>query len=629
MSTYFGYVEREADNYINWADVSKNITSTVNDIQRVRDEKKQALDDDYRAELKNLTLQPKGQDEEANKYMTEYGDNASQFLMMQNRLLKQGHVKLKDYVNAKQNLSDGTDNLFQIMKDYQANYEKFMTRYKDQVSSSAELWSLKQVEKFADFSKSAAYIAADGSVMAAMKTMKNVDGKEIYTIDTKPGEVASLSVLKDAVNTMIDRYDVNDKTTELAKAMGVHVESLYINGQIASIEDITTLKYGQDPLETTETLRNAIADLNTSERNELVLSKDEKTKAVTKTAVGNETEVAQTYKAAKAKTADQLTETDKKVINFVETKLSGLIEKSKGPKVDFYRSETDIIRGALGTPERYMSVLTDNKQIASNGKPYEYQPIDDVSKIEQLTKKNPNIVYMAVEKGKYKPVLSEAQKGEAEEYMRGIMRAKYTLKEVDKGSSVKTDMAQAAPQKTPLTEDQIKRNEKYKSTQNAATYLAYLHSGTKEEIETAMQHYKHKSNGAISGFSRDPRNLTIYYNDGSKEKMRLYDNDDKPISLHRFLIENEGLFDKGNEYDFNDVLNRFENKLTPNISSNVMTQGVTEGFTNAAGFRSKEQQEQDAFRNKVQPPGTNGVLAPAGGTANKGSSLNASARKPK
>jgi hypothetical protein len=622
MPTYFGYVEREADNYINWADVSKNITSTVNDIQRVRDEKKQALDDDYRAELKNLTLQPKGQDEEANKYMTEYGDNASNFLMMQNRLLKQGHVKLKDYVNAKQNLSDGTDNLFQIMKDYQANYSKYMDRYKNNESSSAELWSLKQVEKFADFSKSAAYIAADGSVMAAMKTMKNVDGKEIYTLDTNPGQVASMSVLKDAVNTMIDRYDVNDKTTELAKAMGVHVESLYVNGQIASIEDITTLKYGQDPLETTETLRNAIADLNTSERNELVLSRDEKTKAVTKTAVGNETEVAQTYKAAKAKPADQLNENDKKVINFVETKLSGLIEKSKGPKVDFYKSETDIIRGAIGTPERYMSVLTDNKQIASNGKPYEYQPIDDVSKVEQLTKENPHIVYMAVEKGKQKPVLSEAQKTEAEEYMRGIMRAKYTLKEVDKGSSVRTDMAQAAPPKTQLTEDQIKRNEKYKSTRTAATYLANLHSGTKEDIETAMQHYINKSNGAITGFNRDTRNLTVYYNDGSKATMRLYDAQDKPVSLHRFLIENEGLFDAGNEYDFNDVINQFENKPSPNIGSDVMTQDITEGHANAVRIKTIKQQEEDAFRAKVNP-GTYGVLALPGGTANKGKSLNA------
>lgn len=128
MSTYFGYVEREADNYINWADVSRDLTTTFNDINRVREEKKQALDDDFRAELKKLTLQPKGKSEEANKFITEYGDNASNFLLMQNRLLKAGKSKLKDYIYATQNVSDGTDNLFKIMKDYQANYGENMEK---------------------------------------------------------------------------------------------------------------------------------------------------------------------------------------------------------------------------------------------------------------------------------------------------------------------------------------------------------------------------------------------------------------------------------------------------------------------------------------------------------------------
>jgi hypothetical protein len=512
MPTYFGYVEREADNYINWADVSKDITGTINDIQRVRDEKKQALDDDYRAELKNLALQPKGQDEAANKYMTEYGDNASNFLMMQNKLLKQGRIQLKNYVNAKQNLSDGTDNLFQIMKDYQANYTKYMDRYKNNESSSAELWSLKDVEKFADFEKSGAYISADGSVMAAMKTMKNVDGKEIYTLDTSPGQVASMSVLRDAVNTMFDRYDVNAVTTETAKAMGTYVESLYINGQIASVEDITALKYGQDPLETTETLRNAIADLNSNEKKELVLATDEKTKAVTKTAFGNETEVAQMYKDAKAKTADKMTEMDKKVVNFVETKLSGLIEKSKGPKVDFYKSETDIIRGAIGTPERYMSVLTDNKQIASNGKPYEYQSIDDVSKVEQLTKENPHIVYMAIENGKRKPVLSSEQKIEAEEYMRGIMRAKYTLKQVDKGSSNKYDLGQGnLPKSAAPSPEQQKLWATNRGIQEEGAFMANLYNGNKTEINAALNHFGLDTR--LNSIERNEDGIYITYKD--------------------------------------------------------------------------------------------------------------------
>lgn len=514
MSTYFGYVEREADNYINWADVSKNIITTVDDINKVREEKKQVLDDDYREALKNLTLQPKGKDEEANKYITEYADNASNFLMMQNRLLKQGKIKVKDYINARQNLGDGTDNLFKIMKDYQANYGAFMDAYKEGKISAASLWKLKQVEKFADFSKSGAYIAPDGSVMQAMKTKKIVNGKEIYTLDTKPGEVASMSVLLDTVNSMINRYDANAKTTELAKAAGTYIQSMYVNGQIASIEDITALKYGQDPLETTETLRNAIADLNTNEKNEFVISEDA-VKKTKKTALGNETEVAQMYKSAKAKAADQLTDIDKKVINFVETKLSDIIEKSKGPKVDFYKSETKMILAAMPQPEDIMSVLVDNKQFASNGLEYDFRPIDDVTKVDQLTKENPNIIYMANENGRDVPVLSKAQKEEAVEYMREIVRAKYTLKEVDRGTTSKVDVAQTTTPK-PSNWDNMSEGDKEKwesnrKDQETAMHFMNLYNGTEQEIEIAKEFFENNPNVGKGNVKRTLSGVEITY----------------------------------------------------------------------------------------------------------------------
>jgi len=35
MATYFGYVEREADSYVNWADVGRNMSATIDNIQRV------------------------------------------------------------------------------------------------------------------------------------------------------------------------------------------------------------------------------------------------------------------------------------------------------------------------------------------------------------------------------------------------------------------------------------------------------------------------------------------------------------------------------------------------------------------------------------------------------------------
>lgn len=575
MSTYFGYVEREADNYINWADVSKDIATTFDDINKVREEKKQVLDDDYRAALKELTLQPKGKDEEANKYITEYADNASNFLMMQNRLLKQGKLKVKDYINARQNLGDGTDNLFKIMKDYQANYGAIMDAYKEGKLSAASLWKLKQVERFADFSKSGAYIAADGSVMQAMKTKKIVNGKEIYTLDTKPGEVASMSVLLDTVNNMINRYDANAKTTEIAKSVGTYIQSMYINGQIASIEDITALEYGQDPLETTETLRNAIADLNTNEKNEFIISEDAATKTK-KTALGNETEVAQMYKAAKAKDAAQLTEPEKKVINFVETKLSDLIKKSKGPKFKFEESETKMILAAMPQDEDIMSVLVDNKQTASNGLEYDFLPIDDVTKVDQLTKENPNIIYMANVKGQSVPVLSKAQKEEAVEYMRGIARAKYTLKEVDKGSTSRVDAGQGTLPKsqTPSVEQQRLWSSN-RGIMDEGTFMANLYNGNKTDINTALNHFG--GDTRINSIERNEDGVYITYKDPTIKDafIPFFNPDGTAFGTDNFLDAAKRALLYPESFDLNIAKQGVKNKtLMPNLEEfNMVSSG--------------------------------------------------------
>jgi hypothetical protein len=623
MSTYFGYVEREADNYINWADVSRDLTTTFNDINRVREEKKQALDDDFRAELKKLTLQPKGKSEEANKFITEYGDNASNFLLMQNRLLKAGKSKLKDYIYAKQNVSDGTDNLFKIMKDYQANYGENMERYEKEISSSAELWNLSQVEKFADFSKSGAYIAGDGSVSVAMKTMKNVDGQEIYTLDTTPGEVASLSVLSDVVNKKINRYKVNEKTTEIAKAAGEYIESMYINGQIASKEDITSLKYGQDPLETEETLRNAIADLSSNERKELILSTDEKTK-VSKTAEGNETEVAKMYKDAKAKTADKMTEIDKKVVNFVETKLSGLIEKSKGPIVDFYKSETDIIRAAISTPENYMSVLADNKKIASNGKPYDFKAVNSKEEAAKIVKDNPNLICML----NGSPVLTEGQEKEAVEFMRGIVRTKYKLKEVDKGTTSKVDIGMSTPPKEKATEQEIARGRGDKADMDVGQQISNLYSGDQVAIDTAIKFFT--STGQVKDIRRDMFGIKIIFANGSTEQIPFFVGDTfKARGSANFY---EAAFnalnptlDEASRIKNKDIAKRgVKNDLMPNLSYFNVGDPL-ESFKSMPGFANTfGSQDIPTIKNQL-----NKFNQAQGGGSQGSSNLNASDRKSK
>jgi hypothetical protein len=67
MPTYYKYVEREADSYINWAEIGKSISDTAYEINRVREEKKDAIDTAMREDLNQLAEAPQGEDQNLTK----------------------------------------------------------------------------------------------------------------------------------------------------------------------------------------------------------------------------------------------------------------------------------------------------------------------------------------------------------------------------------------------------------------------------------------------------------------------------------------------------------------------------------------------------------------------------------
>ena len=145
-NTYYKYVDREVDSQVNWAEIGKSMTDMLSNEAKVREDKKAALDQATRDELKVLADQPTGQSESARAMAIKYGDNASQYLRMQDQLLKSGQLKLSDYMVTRQNIVDDTDNLFGMLKDYQAAYGEKMDRYKKGESQEWELAAREMVE---------------------------------------------------------------------------------------------------------------------------------------------------------------------------------------------------------------------------------------------------------------------------------------------------------------------------------------------------------------------------------------------------------------------------------------------------------------------------------------------------
>jgi len=246
-NTYYKYVERTADSYTNWAEIGKNMSDMLSETNRVREEKKAAIDQASRDFQEKLNNAPQGEDASARKAALEYADNASKFMRMQDQLLKSGKLKLKDYTIARQNLLDGTDQAFSAMTDYQKVFGDKMKRYKEGTSSLGEVKNMAKVEGFGNWAKSGFVInPTNGQVVIAMKDKKIVDGQEVYAMSENPNNIASVNEVRGLIQGEWNKFNVQDATDTWATKLGKDISairtksgSLVSTGEIKTTEDIT------------------------------------------------------------------------------------------------------------------------------------------------------------------------------------------------------------------------------------------------------------------------------------------------------------------------------------------------------------------------------------------------------
>jgi hypothetical protein len=239
MATYYKYAEEGADSHVNWAEIGKSMSDMLLEESRIREEKKAAIDKASRDFGQILANSPQGEHKGANDAALTHADNASQFMLMQDRLLKSGQLKLKDYTISRQNILDDTNNAFSMFSKFQDKYKEKMDRYKKDESQLYEVDAMERLEGFGDFSKSGLYInPATGSVSVGMRELQNVDGKDVYVMAQHPDKMTSVNTLNGLLLGTWDKYNADKVTTAIADANGKQIDALTKGGMIESTEDI-------------------------------------------------------------------------------------------------------------------------------------------------------------------------------------------------------------------------------------------------------------------------------------------------------------------------------------------------------------------------------------------------------
>lgn len=238
MATYYKYAERSADSQINWAEVGRDVTDMLTEAEKIREQKKAAIDEASRQYGKVLASAPTGEHTGANTWTLNYANDATQARLLQDRLLKSGQLKLKDYLIMRQNLVDGTDQVFNLAKEYQAEYADKMERFKKGESQSLESFLMASVEGFANFNESKALINPTDYTVNVGKMKKGEDG--VYQLTN---EVASVSELRNRIKGKFDKFNTRQANEQIATGLASYINaeirrgSTTRAGQVITIED--------------------------------------------------------------------------------------------------------------------------------------------------------------------------------------------------------------------------------------------------------------------------------------------------------------------------------------------------------------------------------------------------------
>ena len=228
MATYAGYVKRNVEDEIDWSAIGKSMTDMLQNEVKVRDEKKAAIDKASREFGETLSNAPQGQHQGVNQWAMNYANNAQQARLMQDRLLKSGRLKLRDYNVMRQNITDGTNEAFGLLKEYNVKAKEKMERLESGLSAAQEQYEMEQIEGFGNFNDTELYINPTDFVVSVGKKVKGEDG--VMRMSSNPNDFSSISSLRNQLNSKIDKFDVIGNLKSGVDALGKKTEVVLANG---------------------------------------------------------------------------------------------------------------------------------------------------------------------------------------------------------------------------------------------------------------------------------------------------------------------------------------------------------------------------------------------------------------
>jgi hypothetical protein len=227
MATYYKYAERSAGSQVNWAEIGKNLTDTLQEENKLREQKKTAIDEASRQYGITLENSPQGDDKTFNQWGLDFAGDAQEARLLQDRLLKSGKLKLRDYTMMRQNLTDGTNIAFNLVNEYNAEKKVREERAKSMDPATAsqylEQWMAAQAEGFANYKDSKLYINPTTFSISVAKNFVTKDG--VTTMSDNPNDYTTVNELRNRIKTKFDKFDSSGYLKKRVDMLGTEIRT--------------------------------------------------------------------------------------------------------------------------------------------------------------------------------------------------------------------------------------------------------------------------------------------------------------------------------------------------------------------------------------------------------------------
>lgn len=238
MATYYKYAERSADSQVNWAEVGKGISDMLSEEIKLREEKKAAYEEAYRLDMEKLADAPQGKWQDGNATVNNFAHDMMAQQLIDNKLLKSGMMKERDYTLRNNNYRSQTDTVFELQKILQAERESTIDLFQKRELQALNISNMADVEAYTDFANSKIDIDPyAANINMSIYETKMVDGKEVRVVK----KTSPVNVLKGQLLQKVPAFKLDAAVTKDVESLAVDADFIYDAATTSGAGSITKL----------------------------------------------------------------------------------------------------------------------------------------------------------------------------------------------------------------------------------------------------------------------------------------------------------------------------------------------------------------------------------------------------